>query len=180
MAERDDTQQKHQQAQTPADVQALADAAVGGQQRRPDGSARRAAATDAGSAAPQEDQEVMRRFVDDEDADEYADVSLKSILGGDILQSRFFQRQVLFILFCAFLMIFYTGNRYASQQDIILLDSLKVQVEQERYRVLTQSSELLNLSRQSHIEKQLILNGDTALKPPVHHPFEITKPTGGR
>ena len=63
MAERDDTQQKHQQAQTPADVQALADAAVGGQQRRPDGSARRAAATDAGSASPQEDQEVMRRFV---------------------------------------------------------------------------------------------------------------------
>jgi len=110
-----------------------------------------------------ETEDVVQRYVDDEDEDEFGEVSFRSIMGGDILQSRFFQRQVIFILFVAALMLVYTGNRYSSQQEIIAIDSLKVKLQQERYNVLTQSSELLNLMRQSNIEKTLRLNGDSAL-----------------
>ena len=116
---------------------------------------------------------AVERFVEDEDEDDLGDISLKSILGGDVLQSRFFRRQVMFIFFIAALMLLYTGNRYSSQQDIITIDSLKVKLQQERYNVLTQSGELLNLSRQSNIEQQLRLFGDSALSNPTTPPYEI-------
>ena len=117
--------------------------------------------------------EAVERFVEDEDEDDLGEISFKSILGGDVLQSRFFRRQVIFIFFIATLMLLYTGNRYSSQQDIITIDSLKVKLQQERYNVLTQSGELLNLSRQSNIEQQLKLFGDSALSNPTTPPYEI-------
>jgi len=118
-------------------------------------------------------EEVVKRYVDDEEDDELGEISFKSFLGGDLLGSRFFQRQVIFILFVAVLMIFYTGNRYSSQQEIITIDSLKVQLQKERYNVLTQSGELLNLSRQSNIERTLRANGDSAIVNPTTPPYEI-------
>ncbi len=119
------------------------------------------------------ESDVVQRYVDDEDVDEFGSISFKTIMGGDILQSKFFQRQVMFIVFVAVLMLVYTGNRYSSQQDIIFIDSLKVQLQKERYNVLTQSSELLNLSRQSNIEKALIANGDSDIVNPTTPPYEI-------
>lgn len=117
---------------------------------------------------------VVERFVNDEDEDEFGEVSFKSFLGAELLASRFFQRQVIFILFVAVLLLIYTGNRYSSQQEIIIIDSLKVQLQKERYNVLTQSSELLNLSRQSNIERALRANGDSAIVNPTTPPYEIT------
>lgn len=125
------------------------------------------------TAEEKELSEAVERYVSDEDEDDLGEVSFKSILGGDLLQSPFFRRQVMFIIFVAGLLLFYTGNRYSSQQDIITIDSLKVRLQQERYNVLTQSSELLNLSRQSNIEQQLRLFGDSALANPTTPPYEI-------
>lgn len=132
--------------------------------------------TDENAAATAEEQEldeVVERYVSDEDEDDLGEISFKTVLGGDLLQSPFFRRQVMFIIFIAGLLLFYTGNRYSSQQDIITIDSLKVRLQQERYNVLTQSSELLNLSRQSNIEQQLRLFGDSALANPTTPPYEI-------
>lgn len=120
------------------------------------------------------DKEAIKRYVEDEeDEDEFGEISLKSILGGDILQSRFFLRQVVFVLFVVMLMLTYTANRYNSQQEIITIDSLKLKLQEERYNVLTQSGELLNLSRQSNIELKLKENGDSALVNPTTPPFEV-------
>ena len=125
------------------------------------------------TAEEQELDEVVERYVSDEDEDDLGEISFKTVLGGDLLQSPFFRRQVMFIIFIAGLLLFYTGNRYSSQQDIITIDSLKVRLQQERYNVLTQSSELLNLSRQSNIEQQLRLFGDSALANPTTPPYEL-------
>lgn len=117
-------------------------------------------------------EEEVKRYVED-DEDDLGEISWRSIMGGDLFQSRFMMRQVVFIMFVAVLMLIYTGNRYDSQQDIIEIDSLKVQLQNERYNVLTQSSELLNMSRQSFIEKALKANGDSALLNPTTPPYEI-------
>lgn len=136
-----------------------------------------AARTDSAPApAPDTDEgmdKVVERYVNDEEDDEFGEISFKSFLGAELLASRFFQRQVLFILFVAVLLILYTGNRYSSQHEIIVIDSLKVRLQQERYNVLTQSSELLNLSRQSNIERALRANGDSAIVNPTTPPYEI-------
>jgi hypothetical protein len=131
---------------------------------------------DTETATEAADNEAIKRYVEDEeDEDEFGEISLKSILGGDILQSKFFVRQVIFVLFVVALMLAYTANRYNSQQEIITIDSLKLKLQEERYNVLTQSSELLNLSRQSNIEVKLKENGDSASVNPTTPPYEVKR-----
>lgn len=120
--------------------------------------------------------EVLKKYTD-EDEDDMGELSLKSILGGDILQSRFIMKQVLFIMFCVFLTLLYTGNRYASQQDAITIDSLRMKLQEVKYNVLTQSSELMNISRQSNVERRLKETKDSVLENPITPPFLIEKDT---
>ena len=118
--------------------------------------------------------EAIRKFTEadeDEDEDSLGEISLKSIIGGDILQSRFMLHQVVFFMFLAVLAIIYTGNRYSSQQDALLIDSLKAELQEEHYRVLTIESELLNASRQSEIVNLLKHNGDSLLLHSTTPPF---------
>lgn len=115
--------------------------------------------------------EAIKKFTDEEDG--IGEFSLKSILGGDILQSKFVVKQIMWFLFVAFLMIVYTGNRYSSQQDIIKIDELRGELQDVKYNVLTQSSELMNLSRQSNVERVLKTTPDSLLHTPVLPPYLI-------
>ena len=120
--------------------------------------------------------EAIKKFTEEdeeEDEDSLGEITLKSIIGGDILQSRFMLHQVVFFMFLVVLAIVYTGNRYASQQDTLLIDSLKVELQEERNKVLTIESDLLNASRQSEIIKLLKANGDSLLLTPTKPPFII-------
>ena len=120
----------------------------------------------------QEAMEAMRKFTDDDDDDD-VEFSIKSILGGDFLMSKFMMKQVVFVMFCVVLMIIYTGNRYDSQQDAILIDSLRVRLQDVKYNVLTQSSELMNLTRQSNVERMLRATGDSLLHNSITPPYLI-------
>ena len=103
--------------------------------------------------------EAIRKFTEadeDEDEDSLGEISLKSIIGGDILQSRFMLHQVVFFMFLVVLAIIYTGNRYSSQQDALLIDSLKAE---------------LQASRQSEIVNLLKHNGDSLLLHSTTPPF---------
>ncbi|MCQ2095643.1 MAG: hypothetical protein MJY59_02740 [Bacteroidaceae bacterium] len=116
---------------------------------------------------------AIRKFADEDEADKSSDLTLRSVLGGDILQSRFMMRQIIFVMFLAVLIIVYTGNRYSSQQDAILIDEMQLELQTARYNVLTISSELTNLKRQSLIEKRMKDCGDSTLLKSTTQPFEI-------
>ena len=125
-----------------------------------------------------EDLEAIKQFTDDddeddEDDDEFEQISFKSILGGDILQSKFVLSKIVFIIFCVGLMLLYTGNRYGSLQDIIAIDSLTNTLNKVHYETMTQSSELLNLSRQSNVERKLSEFGDTMMLNNNTPPFAL-------
>ncbi len=122
--------------------------------------------------------EAIRKFTD-EDEDDIGEISVKSILGGDFLMSKFMVKQIMFVMFCVLLMIIYTGNRYDSQQDIILIDSLRGRLQEVKYNVLTQSSELMNLTRQSNVERALRGTPDSLLHNSITPPFLIKKGSGG-
>lgn len=113
----------------------------------------------------------LERLSDEEDDE--IEISLKSVLGGDILRSRALRSQVLFMMFIVALTMMYTANRYSSQQDVLLIDSLRLQLQDAKYNVMTQSSELLNLTRQSNIEKRLKGTADSVLQTPVTPPYLI-------
>ena len=108
--------------------------------------------------------EVLKRLTNEEEvAGDEEEMTFRSIIGGDILKSRFLMRQIYFVIFVVILTSVYTANRYMSQQDAILIDRLRKELPNEYNKVLTQSSELMNMSRQSSVELRLIANGDSAL-----------------
>jgi len=116
--------------------------------------------------------EAIRKFTNEND-DDLGEISVKSILGGDFLMSRFMVKQIMFVMFCVLLMIIYTGNRYDSQQDAILIDSLRGRLQEVKYNVLTQSSELMNMTRQSNVERMLIGTADSLLHNSITPPYLI-------
>ena len=118
----------------------------------------------------QETMNAINQYVDEE---AMGDLSFKAILGGDILGSKFFLKQILFVMFCVVLMLTYTANRYSSQQDAILIDELRNELRDVKYNVMTQSSELMNFTRQSNIEKLLKQTNDSTLQNPTTPPYLI-------
>ena len=116
--------------------------------------------------------EAIKKYTEEDDLGR---VTLSSIIGGDILQSKFSRSLVQWFILVAILMLIYTYNRYQSQQDIITIDNLKTELQEVKYNVLTQSSELMNLSRQSNVEKYLKATNDSMLKNPTTPPYLIRK-----
>ena len=119
---------------------------------------------------------AIKKYTDSDSEDianEVGEISWKTILGGDILQSRFVLKQVGLCMFIVLLLLLYTGNRYSSQKDILLIDSLKQELQDQQYNVLTLKSELLNLSRQSKIEDLLKSQGDSLISNPAAPPFGL-------
>lgn len=73
-----------------------------------------------GSREDERDRKARKAFLrltGGDDEQEHISMSLRSILGGDILAARWFRRQILYILFLSLLAIVYVSNRYACQQD---------------------------------------------------------------
>ena len=70
-----------------------------------------------------------------------------------------------------------TGNGYASQNEEKEATRLREEVEDAKYRALTLSSELMDRTRQSHIEEHLRQIGDSALKSPTSSPYILTVDT---
>ena len=99
-------------------------------------------------------------------------ITLKSILGGDILAHEFLRRQANLLILIVFLTILYIDNRYSSQQELIEIDRLKKELVDIKYDALTISSELTEKSRQSRIEKYIADKG-TPLKTAATPPYLI-------
>lgn len=82
-------------------------------------------------------------------------MSIRSILGGDILANDFFKRQTRLLILIMILTVLYIDNRYSSQQELIEIDKLKKDLIDIKYDALTRSSELMEKSRQSRIEEYI-------------------------
>lgn len=105
--------------------------------------------------------------------DDFPQVSLREILGGDYLIGSFLRRNILFILVLVALGILYITNRYAAQQEIIEHEQLRNELNEKKNYALTQYAELTMYSRQSNIENRLKACGDSLLAAPKEPPFEI-------
>lgn len=105
----------------------------------------------------------------DED-EERMDVSLRSILGGDILAGGWFRRQFWFIVMLVFFAIIYVSNRYACQQEMIESTKLADTLLDRRYKALTRSSQLLEKTLRSRVEEELL---DSTLQTATSPSFTI-------
>ena len=101
-------------------------------------------------------------------------MSIRSILGGDILANDFFKRQTSLLILIMILTILYIDNRYTSQQELIEIDRLKKELTDIKYDALTRSSELMEKSRQSRIE-EYISTEESQLETATNRPYIIKK-----
>ena len=102
-------------------------------------------------------------------------MSLRSILGGDILANDFFKRQTSLLLLIMVLTILYIDNRSEAQQELIEIDRLKKELTDVKYDALTRSSELMEKSRQSRIEEYISSNQESRLETATSRPYLIKK-----
>ena len=101
-------------------------------------------------------------------------MSIRSILGGDILANDFFKRQTSLLILIMVLTSLYIDNRYTSQQEMIEIDRLKKELTDIKYDALTRSSELMEKSRQSRIE-EYISTEESHLETATNRPYLIKK-----
>ena len=101
-------------------------------------------------------------------------MSIRSILGGDILANDFFKRQTSLLILIMVLTILYIDNRYTSQQELIEIDRLKKELTDIKYDASTRSSELMEKSRQSRIE-DYISTEESHLETSTNRPYLIRK-----
>ena len=101
-------------------------------------------------------------------------MSLKSWLDGDMLLSPFFQRHLgLFIL--VFILIFaYVSNRFAFQREQVKVQRLRTELNDVKNEALARSSELMEKSRESNIERFIVTQGSD-LKIPTDAPVVIKR-----
>ncbi|MCD8319007.1 MAG: hypothetical protein LUC45_09350 [Paraprevotella sp.] len=134
---------------------------------------------DDGEESPEEPSKTedclspIKAFTESEGVEQRPNLSLREILGGDILTASWLRRQMGLILLCMFFAIIYITNRYSAEQEIIEIERLKTELTEVRYRALTRSSELTVKTRQSQIENSLRNTPDSVLQTPTEPPFLI-------
>ena len=99
--------------------------------------------------------------------------TLAKILGGDILSTQAIRNQVWLILLVAFFTFVYVAMRYSCQKQQIAIAKLNKELENSKYKALSISSELTELSRESNVLEQLKANNDSSLKISSQPPFIV-------
>ena len=105
-------------------------------------------------------------------------LSLRKILGGDLLNTATIRRQVWLFLLIGFFCILYIANRYSCQKDIIEIDKLQTELSDAKYKALSSSSQLTEKSRMSNVIDILKNNKDSALKIASQPPYIRNVPEG--
>ncbi len=123
-------------------------------------------------------KEVIKETAIEDERPQSRTLSLRKVLGGDVLNTAFIRQQIwLFVLIGVF-MIIYVSNRYSCQKDILEIDRLQNQLQDAKYRALSSTSELTERSRESNVLNALKAQNDSTLKMSGEAPFYIKVPEG--
>ena len=120
-------------------------------------------------------QRIKEELLDD-DPKPSPTMTLRKILGGDILTAELVRRQVWLLLLVFAFTIVYVAFRYQCQQDIILIDKLETELKDAKYKALSSSSTLTERCRESHVLEILKNNSDSTLHIAEQPPYIITVP----
>lgn len=103
-------------------------------------------------------------------------LTLRKILGGDILTAELVRRQIWLILLIFAFTVVYVAFRYQCQQDMILMDKLETELKDAKYKALSSSSTLTERCRESRILELLKSGNDSTLHIADQPPYKITVP----
>ncbi len=94
-----------------------------------------------------------------EDFSDIKTSSVRDILNGEILTKKFFQKQYGLLIMIAVLTFLYVDNRYYCETQLAKEIELKKKIQDAKYESLTISAELMEISRQSNVMREVNSNG---------------------
>ena len=100
-------------------------------------------------------------------------LSLRKILGGDILYTQAIRKQIWLMLLIIGFFVLYISNRYSCQKDEVEIARLKKKKKNSQYKALAISSELTEHCRESHVLDMLKENNDSLLHTADQPPYII-------
>ena len=121
--------------------------------------------------------QMVRERAIEGDSRPTATLTLRKIIGGDILNTEVVRRQIgVFVLITLFIIVYIT-NRYACQRNLVKIDKLTRELKDAKYRALSSNSELTEKSRESRVLEMLHNCKDSTLHIASQPPFIINVPT---
>ena len=116
---------------------------------------------------------IIREQATEDDMPLTKNITLRKILGGDILSTDIIRKQIWLILIVVLFIVVYISNRYKCQQDLFLIDHLTEQLKDAKYRALSSSSDLTQKTRESKVLEQLRASSDSTLHIATQPPYII-------
>lgn len=118
----------------------------------------------------------LKESVTEDDDAPAGSLSLRTILGGDLLTADMVRRQVWLCLLIALFLTIYVAFRYQCQQDLIDIAQLENQLTDAKFKALSSSSSLTERCRESNVLNVLRANQDSTLHSSNQPPFKIYIP----
>ena len=112
----------------------------------------------------------------EEDAKPSSQVSLRTILGGDLLTTEVVRAQIWLFVLVVFFATIYVAFRYQCQQDMITIDCLEGELKDAKFKAMSSSSTLTEKCRESHVLDILRQNKDSLLHQADQPPYIIEVP----
>jgi hypothetical protein len=118
----------------------------------------------------------IKENVHEDDPRPTQSLTLRSILGGDILTGELVRKHIWLFVFIVVLATAYVGIRYQCQQDMIVIDRMNAELTDAKYKALSSSSTLTEKCRESHVLDILKENKDSLLHIAEKPPYIIYVP----
>ena len=129
---------------------------------------------DDGGAEGKDTLRMVLEYSDDEGMS--SNLSLKKIIGGDILTAGLIRSQIWLIVLIVVFTIFYIANRYGSQNEQIEISNLQEELNNVKFKSLTSSSVLTERCRESRVLDNLKNDKDSVLHISDQPPYIIEVP----
>ena len=101
---------------------------------------------------------------------------LSNIIAGEMFNTSILREQIGLIILIAFFIVVSISNRYGCEQRLIEIDRLEKNIQDMKYRTLSNKSRLTQESRQGNVIRKLQESQNTELKIPDRPPYEVYIP----
>jgi hypothetical protein len=113
---------------------------------------------------------ITDAIIGSEDFSDIKSSSLRDVLNGNILTNKFIQKQYGLIAMIAVLAFLYVDNRYYCETQLAKEIDLKKKIQDVKYESLTNSAELMKISRQTNVMEMVNARGVNLIQtatPPI-------------
>lgn len=140
-------------------------------------SADAAPADDTSEEVPRSLSDVINERATEDESSLKGNFRLGNILAGEMFKAAGLRKQIWLILLIVFFVILSISNRYGCQQRLIKIDKLQKELQDMRFRQLSNTSRLTQECRQANVLDKLRQLQNSELETSTQPPYMVDVPT---